>query len=160
LKIKPKLLKQQREASMNKKKISLVLALISTLAISGCATTSVMNVVAFDNQYYRDSISKSKNYQDLKDYLSKNNIKLGTTGSVSYSTAAGAGLNNIVLDGQIRNFSSAEHINWIKGAMSELLISELSGLLLDVAGNTLSICGDYNHAVIGENASFGKVEYT
>ena len=95
---------------------------------------------------------------ELKEYLLKNNMKLGTIAAMSYSTVGG--LANIGIDGQRRSFFTAENNVWLKSIMSNLVLSELSGLLLDVAGYTLIFCGDYNHASIGDNGSFGKVEYT
>lgn len=143
---------------MNKKKISLALTAIAITLASGCVPTRHLNVTNFGNERYSEIISKSKNHQELKEYLIKNNMKLGTI--VSLSNSATGGLSNIVLDGQRVAFTSATNNQWLKAIMGELVISELSGLLLDVAGYTLSYCGDYNHATIAENGSFGKMEFT
>jgi hypothetical protein len=135
-----------------------ILLLFFTLLIYGCATKPISNVNDFSANYYREIVSKSKNHQDFKDYLLKNNMKLGSLVSMSYSQLGG--LANYGLDGQRTSFFYEENNKWLKRTMSSFVVSELSGLLLDVEGYTLSFCGDFGHATMGDNGAFGSAEYT
>ncbi|MEN9898054.1 MAG: hypothetical protein RLZZ66_1703 [Pseudomonadota bacterium] len=135
-----------------------ILFLFFTLLIYGCATKPITNVNDYSANYYRDIVSKSKNYQDFKDYFLKNNMKLGTLVSMSYSQFGG--LANYGLDGERKSFFYEENNKWLKRTMSNFVVSELSGLIVDVEGYTLTFCGDFGHASMGDNGAFGTAEYT
>ena len=132
------------------------IALFLTLFISAC-TPTISNVTNLDGEYYKDLVIKSKIHKDLKEYLLKNDIKLATVIGMSYSTIGG--LANVGMDGQRRNFFTAENNLWLKNILGLYITSELSGVILEAPGYTLSFCADYNHAIISENGTFGKIEY-
>ena len=135
-----------------------ILALLcALLTISGCGS-SLSNVIKYDDEYYMESLAKSKNTQALKEYLKQNNIKLSLL--IYKSNLPSGALGAVLLGGQIVNYTSKVQNKWLVGNMTILPSMEFSGLSQDAAGYTLTYCGDFTHANIGEDAQSGSMEYT
>jgi hypothetical protein len=135
-----------------------ILLLFFTLFFYGCATKSISNINRLSSNNFHEIVTNSKNYKDIKEYLLKNNMKLGTIVTMSYSTLGS--LANYGIDGERKSFYTEENNKWLKRTMSDFVVSELSGLLIDVEGYTLTFCGDFGNATMGDNGAFGSAEYT
>lgn len=139
------------------KRILVVLFLLLTL--SGCAS-SLSNVITYGDEYYRDSLAKSKNTQELKEYLKQNNIKFSSL--LYQSNLPAGGHSSIMLGGQLQNFTSKVNSDWNKSIIFNVPHIELSGLLTfpATAGYILTFCADFTHAHIGEDGNSGSMEYS
>jgi hypothetical protein len=144
---------------MNKNKISLVLlALINMIALCGCVAIKETNIAKLGDEYYIGNITKSDIHRDIKEYLKQNRITIGTI--ISSSNLPTGSLGNIVLDGVGKSIATQDGTKWGRDIMSMLIISELTGLIVEKAGYVLTYCGDYTHSSIAENGVSGSVEYT
>ena len=126
--------------------------------LTGCVTTQSTNIVSLGDEYYREIISKSDIHKSLKEYLLKNNIKLNGMNYIS-NVPTGA-LGNIALDGQMKSMVSLDNNKWFRATMDMLLSSEMAGFILEAPGYQLSYCGDYTHAIVGQNGTYFKMDYT
>lgn len=139
------------------KSYKLLALLCALFTISGCGS-SLTNVIGYNDDYYKGSLAKSKNTQALKDYLKQNNIKLGLF--ISTSNLPSGGLSAVMLGGTFWDYTNQASIDWLNSYMTTLPSFEFSGLTQDAAGYTLTYCGDFTHANIGEDAQSGSMEYT
>ena len=146
---------------MNKKQKSYgLLALVTLTVINGCATTET-NVARFDDEFYRQSIIKSANNQQLKEYSTKNNIKFTDT-YWNFNAPSGA-LHAVVIDGKTTSWISDTTTKFLNESTANLVKSGLGGINVAETGRdiySLRFCGDFTHANIGENASSGAMEYS
>ena len=138
-----------------------ILLLFFTLLIYGCATklTTNLNVLGYSN--FHENLSKSSSFIELKNYLLKNNMKLGGFVMLSGSPNTTYGLGNVGLDGDRKSFFvTDENKNWLRNTMKSFVLSEFSAFMYDSEGLNLSYCGDFANAIIGDNGEFGTIEYT
>jgi hypothetical protein len=143
---------------MNKKKISLTLAFVSSVIISGCASIQQTNLANLGNEHYREKIVKSKTTQEIKEYAISNNIKF-----ILIHTSSNANTNSFVINGATQNLITLEGNKWLGSIMDELVITELATVRANsVTPNvyTLTYCGDFTHMSMGENGSSGKMEFS
>ncbi len=138
------------------------LLFISAFAILLVGCTSInTNVAMFGTEYYREGITSSENYQELKEYLLNNDIKLYPIVFVSNSPSGALG--RIPANGTVLSLVSKDNIKWLQDSMNTLINSELQGVVLnkyDADALILTYCGDYTHATIGENGNMGSMEFS
>ena len=143
---------------MNKKKISLTLAVVSSVIISGCASIQPTNLANLGNEHYREKIAKSKTTQEIKEYAISNNIKF-----IPIHILSNANTNSFVINGVAQNLITLEGNKWLASIMDELVQIELATVRSNSAitnAYTLTYCGDYTHMSMGENGSSGKMEFS
>ena len=120
---------------------------------------SNLNVLGYSN--FHENLSKSSIFIELKNYLLKNNMKLGAFVMLSGSPNTTNGLGNVGLDGDRKSFFvTDENKTWLRNTMKSFVLSEFSAFMYDSEGLNLSYCGDFANAIIGDNGEFGTIEYT
>jgi hypothetical protein len=136
----------------------LKLLVLTALLLTNGGCASINNVTKYGDEYYRDILAKSKSTQAFKEYLKQYNIKLDLF--IYKSNLPVGELGAVMLDGQILNFTSKATNDWLDGVINTLPSIEFSGLSQAAAGYTLTYCGDFTHANIGEDAQSGSMEYS
>ncbi|AEF99453.1 hypothetical protein Metme_1017 [Methylomonas methanica MC09] len=98
------------------------------MLLVGCSSINT-NVAMFGTENYREGITSSENYRNLKEYLLNNDIKLYPIVSVSNSPSGALG--RIPVNGTALSMVSKDNNKWLQDSMNTLINSELQGIVLN-----------------------------
>ena len=139
----------------------LLVPLMLSMLVTGCATTSLNNVESFNFIYYKKLANESNNIKNTKAFLAENNIKFNIYSIVDNVNTGSFG--SILINGKRISFANKENNVWYKERSIDLENNELSSFYFrnndrDIVKplkngkyfNTV-YCADFTHAELSPN---------
>ena len=87
-----------------------IFLVLTLLLLIGC-TAPLTNIKSYKDDYYSNQANNSKNVNELKRFLSENNISIASGGVVD-NKPQGA-LSNVIDNGQSFNFTASTYSTWL-----------------------------------------------
>ena len=134
-----------------------IFLVLTLLLLIGC-TAPLTNIKSYKDDYYSNQANNSKNVNELKRFLSENNISIASGGVVD-NKPQGA-LSNVIDNGQSFNFTTTNYSTWLYKNVKWVMYHALEPFLYSEVQvksyfhekiMVLSICGDYTHASVSQN---------